>query len=70
MATYREIHDYVYERKGFNVANCHIAHVLADHGLTTRQAPNRKDPSKRVKPCPPERWSAIDEALMHFGMTK
>ena len=70
MATYKQIQGYVNEQNGSDVETCHIAHVLADHGLTNRRAPNRIDPLTRVKPCPPKKRRAIEEALKHFRMVK
>jgi hypothetical protein len=43
--------------------SCWIAHVLADHGFTTRISPNRHDPASRVHPCPPKKREAIETAL-------
>lgn len=68
MATYKEIQAFVTAHHGFTVETCHIAHVLDDHGLITKRAPNRIDPSKRKKPCPHGKRPAIDDALRHFGM--
>lgn len=68
MATYKEIQAFINKQNGFTVETCHIAHVLDDHGLIKRRAPNRIDPLKRVKPCPYGKHKAIEEALRHFGM--
>lgn len=68
MATYKEIQAYVKEQNGYTVETCHIAHVLDDHSLVTKGAPNRTDPSRRKKPCPNGKRKAIDDALKQFGM--
>jgi hypothetical protein len=68
LATYREIQDYIRAAHGFVPQTCWIAHVLADHGRTTRPAPNRLTPDARAKPCPPVKRPAIEAALRHFGM--
>lgn len=68
MATYHEIAAWVGVNYGFIAQPCWIADVKASHGLTTRQAHNRIDPERKVKPCPPNRRGPIERALMHFGM--
>ena len=68
MATYREIIDHVRENDGFVAQTCWIADVKASHGLTKGPAPNRLDPKRKVKPCPPSKRAAIERALSHFGM--
>jgi len=68
MATYKEIQDHVRKKNGFVPQTCWIAHVLADHGLTTRMAHNRASRNSRAKPCPPDKREAIVAALRHFGM--
>ena len=68
MATYKEIQRYVRLIYDVHVETCHISHVLSDHGMTTRVAPNRIDPVFRVKPCPDGKRKAIEHALRHFGM--
>ena len=68
MATYAEIQRYVKDRYGFQAKTCWIADVKAEHGLITRQAPNRISQSKREVPCPPDKRPAIKDALHHFEM--
>jgi len=68
MATYQQIQDYVQAKNGFVAKRCWIAHVLSDRGLTKGTSPNRKDPSRRVHPCPDKKRQAIEAALDHFGM--
>jgi len=63
MATYREIQAEVKSSSGFVPKTCWIAHILADHGLTGRSAPNRIDQDRRKHPCPAERRPAIEAAL-------
>jgi len=70
MATYREIQDHIRARERFVPQTCWIAHVMSDHGLTTRLAPNRISASERAKPCPHDKRAAIEAALRHFGMIR
>jgi hypothetical protein len=67
MATYREIQLRTRVRHGFMPKTCWIAHVLSDHGLTTRQAANRADPHHRIAPCPPEKRHAIEQVCRELG---
>lgn len=69
MATYRAIQDFVRARHGTVVQTCWIAHAKELHGLPVRTASNRHG-SQRVKPCPPEKLSLIEEAFRHFGMVR
>ncbi len=69
MPTYDEIRRWIKKCLHIvGVKNCHIAHVKADHGLTSRQAPNRISPTIRVVPCPPDKRSVIEAAFRHFGL--
>ena len=68
MATYREIQQAVRRTNGFVPKTCWIAHVMADHGLTTKAAANRVDEDRREEPCPSEKRPAILSALQHFKM--
>lgn len=68
MATYQMIDSWVRRNEGFATQPCWIAHVKADYGLTRGTAPNRQDPGRRVKPCPPGKRAAIVRALRFFGM--
>jgi hypothetical protein len=67
MATYTQVQRYVRDRYGFLPKTCWIAHVLADHGLTTRIAVNRKDPERRVEVCPERRRPVLEAALKELG---
>ena len=69
MATYKEITADIRERTGKTIHHpCWIAHVKDRHGLTKRQAHNRRNPNQRVKPCP-EHWiTEIEISLIKFGM--
>jgi hypothetical protein len=67
MPTYREIQAYVRYHSGFMPQTTWIAHVLSDHRLTQNRAPNRLDPTARVKPCPPQKRAAIERALRDLG---
>ena len=68
VATYREIIDHVRQTDGFVAQTCWIADVKAAHSLTRGASPNRIDPDRKVKPCPPQKRAAIEKALSHFGM--
>ncbi len=69
MATYKEIIADVKARTGKTIHHpCWIAHVKSMHGLTTRQAHNRQDPDKRVKPCPDDWVHEIEKSLINLGM--
>ena len=69
MATYQEIAKIACKVGGFgSVKTCWIAHVLSDHHLTSRTAPNRITPKARVHPCPDSKRPAIEEALRRVGM--
>ncbi len=68
MATYKEIQERVRRTDGFTPKTCWIADIKAQHGLTTREAPNRMDGSGRKHPCPRNKRSAIEAAMRHLGM--
>ena len=68
MATYKEIQNYIQNKYGFQPKTCWIAHMKEICGIPVKQAPNRQDPLKRVKPCPEEKQQAIKEAFIHFEM--
>jgi hypothetical protein len=70
MATYRQIQDRVKATAGYVPKTCWIADVKAQHGLTTRQAPNRFSATSREHPCPLERKASIEAAMRHFDMIK
>jgi hypothetical protein len=68
MAIYIQIQKYVKTHYGFTAQTCWIAHVKEMSGLKLRISPNRHDPLKREKPCPPDKVEPIKAALRHFGM--
>jgi hypothetical protein len=68
MATYRQIQEWVREKKHYAPKTCWIAHVLSDHGLTVRSAPNRPFRKPRRQPCPDTKRPDIELALRHFKM--
>ncbi len=70
MATYKQIQDRVTELYGYSAITGWIADIKEYHGLTTRIAVNRIDPTKRVNPCPPEKWADIEDVMRSFGMIK
>ena len=70
MATYKQIQDEIKKRYGYSAVTGWIAHVKEHHGLTTRTAHNRIDPTKRVNPCPSKKWKDIEKVMQSFGMIK
>jgi hypothetical protein len=68
MASYEQISRWVKREYWFSPKPCWIAHVKADCGLPVRVAHNRRNPSIREVPCPPEKRPAILAALRHFKM--
>ena len=70
MATYQQIQDHIRERDRFVPQTSWIAHVMSDYGLTKSISPNRINASRRAIPCPPDKRSAIEAALRHFGMIR
>jgi hypothetical protein len=67
MTTYRDIAREVKISAGFVPKTCWIAHVMEVLGRKLRRAPNRIDVGQRKYPCPPEKISAIIEALYKLG---
>jgi hypothetical protein len=67
MTTYRDIAREVKISAGFVPKTCWIARVMEMLGLKLRRAPNRIDLGERKYPCPPEKISAIIEALYKLG---
>ncbi|MTV47718.1 hypothetical protein GJ688_01815 [Heliobacillus mobilis] len=68
MATYERIQKYIRNKYGFTVKSCWIAHAKELCGLKPSISPNRKDPEKRVHPCPPDKLEYIKEAFHHFNI--
>jgi len=70
MAKYSQIQAWVKQHYDFVPKSCWIAHVKSDCGLPTRIAPNRRDPTYRAVPCPPDKRPGILAAFKHFGMIR
>ena len=70
MGFYMQIQKLTETNAGFKPKTCWIAHLLADHGLTTRQAANRIDPKTRANPCPPSKRAAIEAAIRELRLSK
>lgn len=70
IAVYGRIQTYCRLEHGFTPQTCWIADILAQEGLTRRQAPNRKDPTRPKKPCPPGRRAEILEAIQVLGLER
>lgn len=64
-AGYKRERTYVWERYGRRIATCHVAHVKESLGLTRGPARNRSRLNLRSKPCPPELWDLVAEAVRH-----
>ena len=68
-ATYEEIKAYVLEHSGLNVSSLYIAQVKQKYGIIERENYNKpKSENSRQPKCPPEKETAITEALKYFGM--
>ena len=68
-ATYEEIKEYVLEHSGLKVSNLYIAQVKQKCGIIERANYNPpKSENSRQPKCPPEKETAIKEALEHFRM--
>jgi len=68
MLGYRREREYGFSKYGLNIQTCHVADVKAALVLTSGAAPNRIDPKRRVKPCPPHLWAAVEEAVRHIHL--
>ena len=66
--TYKQIQEWVFEKYGFKIETCWIAHVKELSGLPIRPNPKRKSKEKREKPCPDNKREAIVAALRHYKM--
>lgn len=62
---YKRERAYVLEKYGQKVETCHVADVKASLGLTRGQAHNRISGTAKVKPCPPDLWPLVEEAVRH-----
>ncbi len=68
-AKYEEIKDYVSEHTGLKVCSLYIAQVKAKCGIIERANYNLpKSENSRQPKCPPEKETAIRDALEHFCM--
>ena len=68
-ATYEQIKDYALNTYGFQVTSLQIAQTKRKLGLPTGEHYNLSQKENQVLPnCPPEKESAIREALRHFRM--
>ncbi len=68
-ATYEEIKDYVLEHTGLKVSSLYIAQVKEKCGIIERVNYNLpKSENSRQPKCPPEKETAIKEALEYFRM--
>lgn len=68
-ATYEEIKDYVLEHSGLKVSSLYIAQVKEKCGIIERVNYNLpKSENSRQPKCPPEKETAIREALEYFRM--
>ena len=68
-ATYQEIKEYVLKHRGLNVSNLYISQVKRKLGLEVGKSYNKpKSHDARIPVCPPNKESAIIDALKHFNM--
>ena len=68
-ATYQEIKDYVLEHSGLKVSTLNIAQVKQKCGIVERDCYNKPKSEDAKQPkCPPNKETAIKEALKRFGM--
>ena len=68
-ATYEEIKDYVLKHTGLKVSSLYIAQVKEKCGIIERVNYNlSKSENARQPKCPPEKETAIKEALEYFRM--
>ena len=68
-ATYQEIKEYVLKHRGLNVSNLYISQVKRKLGLEVGESYNKpKSQDTRIPVCPPNKESAIIDALKHFNM--
>ena len=71
---YKRERYYIRDRYGEDVfrkvQTCHIAHVKDTLGLTGRVAANRIDADIRAKPCPPDLWPIVEDAVRHVHLEK
>ncbi len=69
-ATYEEIKNYVLEHTGLKVSNLYIAQIKQKCGIIVRENYNKMKLENAKQPkCPPEKETAIMDALRHFQMS-
>ena len=68
-ATYEQIKAYVLEHSGLKVSSLYISRIKRKCGLDVghNYNPSKKEDAK-VPQCPPEKETAITDALKYFGM--
>lgn len=67
-ATYEEIREYVLEHTGLKVSSLYIAQVKQKCRIIERKNYNKPKSENAKQQCPPEKETAIKEALRYFGM--
>jgi len=68
-ATYEKIKDYVLEHTGLKVSNLYIAQIKQKCGIIERENYNKAKLENAKQPkCPPEKETAIMDALRYFQM--
>lgn len=68
-ATYQEIKEYVLKHSGLAVSNLYISQVKRKLGLEVSESYNKPKSLRTKTPvCPPNKESAIIDALKHFNM--
>lgn len=68
-ATCQKTKDYILEHTGMRVSSLYIAQVKQKCGIIERENYNKPKSEDAKQPqCPPEKETAIMEALRHFEM--
>ena len=68
-ATYPQIKEYVLEHSGLKVSSLYISQIKRKCGLYVGDSYNKPKSEDAKQPkCPPEKETALTEALRHFGM--
>jgi len=68
-ATYDQIKGYIEERYGIKVSTLYISQIKRKCGLEVGESFNKsKNELAKAPVCPPEKETAIMDALKHFGI--
>ncbi len=68
-AVYDQIKERALEQTGWKISSLYIAQIKQKCGIIERECYNKPKPEDTRQPqCPPEKETAIRDALRHFGM--